>query len=171
MYPCFIKFCSLFIINSSLLDTLSPQFSLLRHWHNAFQLNPLSWSWTYDSLKALNLVSMEDEVKLSTRKRRLSSLSLCLCVVEHSHVDGLARFTRSDYHFFGGFSFYGKNIIRKDIVNILSGVHKLSCGEKVWAKDCLELRCLSPNYHTSSLVGNVIFCEYPDVVQYNLLVC
>ena len=35
-------------------------------------LNSLSWSQRHDSLKALNLVSIEDEVKLSTQMRWLS---------------------------------------------------------------------------------------------------
>ena len=33
-------------------------------------------------------MSMEDVVKLSTWMRRLSSLSWCLCMVEHCHADG-----------------------------------------------------------------------------------
>ena len=61
---------------------------LPRHWHNVCLLNLLSWGRRDDSLKALNLVSMEYGVKLSTRRRRLSPLSWCLYVVEHCHAEG-----------------------------------------------------------------------------------
>ena len=46
-------------------------------------------------IQALNLVSIEDAVKLSTRMRRLSPLSWCLFVVEYCHAEGhywLVRF-------------------------------------------------------------------------------
>ena len=71
------------ILLTVLWPTSSLQFSLLHHW-NVCLLNPLSWSRRDDSLKALNLVSV-DEVKLSTRMRWLS---WCLCVVDPCHTQG-----------------------------------------------------------------------------------
>ena len=64
MYPCLVKFCWLFF------EPL--QFSFSRHWQNVCLLNPLSCGRRDDSLKALNLVSMEDTVKLSPQTKRWS---------------------------------------------------------------------------------------------------
>ena len=51
---------------------------------------------TEHSLKALNLVHMDDAIRLSTRMRQMSHSSQWLCVVEHCHAEGdycrLARF-------------------------------------------------------------------------------
>ena len=58
--------------------TSSQQFLLPCHWHYVCCLNPLSWGRRDDSQKVLNLVSMEDVVKLSTRMRRLFPLPWCL---------------------------------------------------------------------------------------------
>ena len=49
-------------------------FSLPRHGHNVCLLNLLSWRWRDDSLKALNLVSMEDVIKFSLQMGWLSPL-------------------------------------------------------------------------------------------------
>ena len=68
--------------------TWSQEFSLSHHWHNVCLLNSLSWGRRDDSPKVLNLVSMEDLVKLSNRMRRLSLLSQYLCVVKHCHEEG-----------------------------------------------------------------------------------
>ena len=46
------------ILLTVLFVTSSLQFSLPRHWHNVYSLNPLSWRG--DNLQALNLVSKED---------------------------------------------------------------------------------------------------------------
>ena len=76
------------ILLTVLWATFSLQFSLPPHWHNVFLLNPLLWDGRNENLKALNQVNMEDAVKLSTRMRRLSPLSSCLCMVEHCQVEG-----------------------------------------------------------------------------------
>ena len=68
--------------------TSSMQLSLPSHWHNVCLLNPLSRGQSDDNLKVLNLVSMEDAAKLSTRMRRLSLLYWCFSVVEHCHAEG-----------------------------------------------------------------------------------
>ena len=70
MYPCLVKFCWLFF-ESSL------QFSHPRLWHNVCFFNPISMNRRDNSLEGLNLVSMEDAVKLSR----------CFCVVEHCHAE------------------------------------------------------------------------------------
>ena len=89
--------CYCKILLTVLWDTSSLQFSLPRHRHNVCSFNLLAWSWRDNSRKALNLVSMVDEVKLSTRMRRLSPLSGCSCVIEHFHAERghyrLARFS------------------------------------------------------------------------------
>ena len=50
------------------------------------------------------LVSIEDEVKLSTQIRRLSLLSWCFCVVEYCHAEGghyrLSIIALSGYYLF-----------------------------------------------------------------------
>ena len=77
------------ILLTVLWATSTLQFSLPRHWHNVFLLNPLSRIQRNDSLQILNLVrSKEDMVKLYTRMTQSSPLSWCLCVVEYCHAVG-----------------------------------------------------------------------------------
>ena len=61
--------------------TSSLQFSLPLNWNNVCLSSPLSWVRKDDRQKMLNLVSMEDAVKLSIRMRWLSPLPWCLCIV------------------------------------------------------------------------------------------
>ena len=85
------------ILLTVLWATSSLQFLHPHHWHNVWLLNPLSWGRRDDCLKVLNLVSMEDTVKLSPWMRQLSLLFWCLYMVEHCHAGGghhqLARFS------------------------------------------------------------------------------
>ena len=83
MYPCPVKLCWLFF------EPLHPSsFLVPRFWQYICLLNPLLCGRRDHSLMILNLVSMEDVVKLSTRTRWLSSLSWCLRVIEHCHAEG-----------------------------------------------------------------------------------
>ena len=70
--------------------------SLLRYWHNVCLSKHFWWDRRDDSVKALNLVSMEGVIKLFTRIRRLSPLPWCLCMFEHCYSEGghycLAKF-------------------------------------------------------------------------------
>ena len=92
LYPCFVK---KFLLFFGQLHRRSFHFFFTSIMFNS--KNPLSWGWRDDSLKVLNMVIMEDVVKLSTRMRRLSPLSWCLCVVKFYHPKGghyrLARFS------------------------------------------------------------------------------
>ena len=58
--------------------TSSLLFSLSHQWHKVCLLNSLLWDRSDYSLKSLNLVSMEDAVKLSTRMRWFFFLVLML---------------------------------------------------------------------------------------------
>ena len=71
-----------------LCANLSLQFSHPCHWHEVCQLNPLSSGRRDNSLKTLNLLSMEDVVNMSRRTGWLSPLFCCLCVVKHCHDEG-----------------------------------------------------------------------------------
>ena len=48
----------------------------------------ISWGHRDDSLKALNLLSMEDAIKLSTQMKVLSHLSWYFSVIKHCHAEG-----------------------------------------------------------------------------------
>ena len=57
------------------------------HWHNVFLLNPLSWSRWDHCLNVLNLVSIEEAVKLSIRMRWLSPLFWNLCEIKRCQAE------------------------------------------------------------------------------------
>ena len=69
------------------MDIASQQFPLPRHSHNFSSLKTLSWGQRADNLKVLNLVSMEDAVKLATWMKRFSPLSWRFCTVEYCHAE------------------------------------------------------------------------------------
>ena len=101
------------ILLTVLWATSSLQFLLPHHWHNVCHLNLLSWGQRDDSWKVLNLMSMEDVVKLTTWKRQLYPLSWCLC----SWALSRRRWTlsigklglTSEYHLFGPIKDYASD--------------------------------------------------------------
>ena len=83
------------ILLAVLWATSSQQFSLPRPRYNVYLLKPLSWSRGNDSLKAVNLVRMEEAVKSSTRMRSLPPLSGVWVCFKHCHTEGLASWISS----------------------------------------------------------------------------